>query len=178
MVCDNNIYSQIELDTNAIKQQLEVIRERDQKTRKGIDSTDHIQFIDSTNQVQVEALIAKYGWLGINFVGERGNNTLFLVIQHSDLTTQEKYLPMMQKSVEEGESRPGDLALLQDRVLMRQGKKQLYGSQVIFNEKGEQEFYPIEDEENVNIRRASVGLQPLEDYAKYFGIDYKPPIQK
>jgi hypothetical protein len=91
------------------------------------------------------------------------------------LPVQEKYLPLMQKSVEEGESESNDLALLQDRVLMRQGKKQIYGSQVILNKSGGQEFYPIEDEKNVNVRRKKVGLQPLEEYAKFFGIDYKLP---
>lgn len=171
----NDLFSQSRVDTSSIKKQLEVIRDRDQKTRKGIDSAAFIKFIDSTNLVQVESLISKYGWLGISFVGARGNNTIFLVIQHSDLTTQEKYLPIMQKSVNSGESRPSDFALLQDRVLMRQGKKQIYGSQVVLNKKGAQEFYPIEDEKNVNIRREKVGLEPIEEYAKYFGFEYKLP---
>ena len=56
--------------------------------------------------------------------------------------------------------------MLQDRILMRQGKKQIYGSQVVFTKNGVQEFYSIEDEKNV-------GLHPIEEYAKYFGIDYK-----
>ena len=79
----------------------------------------------------------------------------------------------MQKSVEQGESAATDFALLQDRVLMRQGKKQIYGSQVVFDKQGNNIFYPIEDEKNVNLRRAKVGQQPIEEYAKYFGIDYK-----
>lgn len=83
----------------------------------------------------------------------------------------------MQKSLEEGESRPSDFALLQDRVLMGQGKKQIYGSQVVFNKRGEQEFYPIEDEKNVNNRREKAGLQPIEEYAKYFSIEYKLPTE-
>lgn len=173
--CCSFVFSQSVVDTAAIKKQLEVIRNRDQKTRKGNDSVAFIQFIDSTNLLQVESLITRYGWLGINFVGARGNNTIFLVIQHADLATQEKYLPLLQQSVDAGESRPADLALLQDRVLMRQGKKQIYGSQVVFNKRGEQEFYPIEDEKNVDIRRKKVGLQPIEEYAKYFGIEYTPP---
>ena len=56
---------------------------------------------------------------------------------------------------------------------MRQGKNQIYGSQVVNSKTGELVFYPIEDEKNVNIRRAKVGLQPIEEYAKYFGIEYK-----
>jgi hypothetical protein len=113
--------------------------------------------------------------LGKGVVGSQGNQTIFLVIQHADLATQEKYLPLMAQSVAEGESSPSALALLQDRILMRQGKKQIYGSQVVFNAQGTKEFYPIEDEAHVNARREKVGLEPIEVYAKHFGIDYKPP---
>lgn len=174
---NGNIFSQNKIDTIAIINQLENIRVRDQKTRTGEDSIAFIQFIDSTNLVQVELLIQKYGWLGKSFVGARGNNAVFLVIQHADLATQEKYFPLMQQSVADGESQLADLALLTDRILMRQGKKQLYGSQVVFNNNGGQEFYPIEDEKNVNIRRANMGLQPLEEYAKFFGITYILPVE-
>lgn len=58
---------------------------------------------------------------------------------------------------------------------MRQGKKQIYGSQVVFDAQGKPVFYPIEDEKRGNERRASVGLPPIETYAKHFGIDYHPP---
>jgi len=169
------LIAQAQTDTAVIKKQLEAIFDRDQKTRTGSDSADFMHYIDSSNLVMVEALIAKHGWPGKDFVGNKGNNAVFLVIQHADLAVQEKYLPVLQKSVDEGESRPADLALLQDRVLMRQGKRQIYGSQVVFDKEGKQVFYPIEDEKNVNLRRAKMGLQPIEDYAKFFGIDYKLP---
>jgi hypothetical protein len=164
-------------DTSAIKAGLLAIRERDQKTRTGKDSAVFMSYIDSCNLAEVEPLIAKYGWPGKSFVGVSGNQTVFLVIQHADLATQEKYLPLMEKSVEEGESQLSDLALLQDRVLMRQGKKQIYGSQVVFNKEGAPEFYPIEDEKYVNDRRKKAGLEPIEEYAKYFGIEYKLPAK-
>lgn len=171
--------AQTTIDTTTIKKQLELIRDRDQKVRIGMDSAAFAYYIDSTNLVQIELLIAKFGWLGKSFVGSRGNQTCFLIIQHADSATQVKYLPMMQKSVEEGESSAADFALLQDRVLMRQGKKQIYGSQVVIDKQGNNIFYPIGDEKNVNLRREKVGLQPIEEYAKYFGIDYKlPPESK
>ncbi len=170
-------FAQTPIDTAAIKTQLNEILARDQKTRKESDSVAYISYIDSGNLVQVNKLIERYGWLGNSFVGNRGNQTIFLVVQHADLATQEKYLPLMQKSVNEGESNKRDFALLQDRVLMRQEKKQIYGSQVVFNKQGGPEFYPIEDEKNVNVRREKMGLQPIEEYAKYFGIDYKLPTK-
>lgn len=166
------VFAQTTFDTTAVKAELKAIYDRDQKTRKGTDSTAFADYIDSCNQVQVKALIAKYGWMGKSLIGNY-NQVLFLVIQHADLATQEKYYPMLLESARKGESSISDAAMLQDRILMRQGKKQIYGSQIVFDQTGAPVFYPIEDEENVNSRRADVGMMPIEEYAKHFGIDYK-----
>jgi len=169
-----NVFCQTQNEIKKIKSQLSEIFHRDQSNRKKDLPADSMIYNDSINLVQVEELIAKYGWLGKSKVGEHGNITLWVVIQHADLPVQEKYLPLLEQSVKEGESRPQDLALLTDRILMRQGKKQLYGSQIVFNkETGASELYPIENESEVNVRRKAVGLEPLEDYLKYFGIE--PP---
>jgi hypothetical protein len=160
------------LDLRSIKQELIAIHERDQKTRAHGDSAEFMHYIDSCNLARVETLVHDYGWMGKSMIGGYCNYTLWLVVQHAELPIQEKYLPMLEESVADSESRGSELAMLQDRVLMRQGKKQLYGSQVVMNKSGGQEFYPIEDEKNVNARRKSVGLQPMEEYAKFFGINY------
>src|SRR5690606_35323113 len=52
-----------------------------------------ISFKDSVNLIKITAILDKYGWLGPDVVGEQGNSALFLVIQHSNQKTQEKYLP-------------------------------------------------------------------------------------
>ena len=54
-------------------------------------------------------------------------------------------------------------ALLTDRVLLRQGKSQRYGSQFQMGKNG-LEPSPIEDETNVDARRAQMGMMPLADY--------------
>jgi hypothetical protein len=100
---------------------------------------------------------------------------VFLVIQHSDSQTQVTYLPAMRTAVQLGAARAEDLALLEDRILTEQGKPQIYGSQVRMDSAGKASFFPILDEINVNRRRATVGLGPLEDYAHYFGINYQLP---
>jgi hypothetical protein len=134
-----------------------------------------INIQDSINLVKVKAIIDTYGWVGADEVGKQGAKAIFLVIQHADSLTQVTYLPAMREAVKNGKALPQDLALLEDRVLTKQGKEQIYGSQVRTNETGKYEFYPIKDEVNVNKRRASVGLEPLEKYAKHFGIKYVLP---
>lgn len=130
---------------------------------------------DSINLTRVKKIIDTYGWLGPDEVGKQGAQTIFLVIQHADSLTQTTYLPLMREAVKKGKAQPQHLALLEDRVLTDQGKEQIYGSQVRTNDAGKNEFFPIKDEANVNKRRASVGLQPLEEYAKFFGINYILP---
>jgi len=134
---------------------------------------------DSINLVKVKGIIDTYGWLGPDEVGKQGAQTIFLVIQHADSLTQTTYLPVLRAAVKKGKARSQDLAVLEDRILTKQGKEQVYGSQVRLNEKtGKYEFFPIKDESNVNMRRASVGLQPIEEYAKYFEINYVLPKAK
>jgi hypothetical protein len=84
----------------------------------------------------------------------------------------------MKEAVKKGNAKPQDLALLEDRVLTKQGKEQVYGSQVSVDSTGKKSFFPIKDEANVNKRRAAVGLGPLEDYAKFFGLEYVLPKPK
>ena len=130
---------------------------------------------DSLNLVAVTNILDTRGWLGPDIVSPRGNTALFLVIQHAELETQKKYLPLLRDAVKKKNAQPRHWALMEDRVALSEGRKQIYGSQLQWNEKtGKMELGPIEDEANVDVRRASVGLPPLEEYLKSFGIDYKP----
>lgn len=136
-----------------------------------------IRFQDSINLIKVKKIINNHDWPGPDKVGERGARTIFLVIQHADSLTQATYLPLLRKAVRKGKVQPQNLALLEDRILTKQGKKQIYGSQLTqYGSDEKYVFLPIEDEANVNKRRATVGLEPIEDYAKRFGIKYVAPV--
>ncbi|MBK6754037.1 MAG: hypothetical protein IPG69_10680 [Flavobacteriales bacterium] len=76
-------------------------------------------------------------------------------------------------AVEEGKLAASSLALLEDRIEMRNGRPQIYGSQVRMAN-GKSTLWAIRDEETVNERRASVGLGLLEEYAARFGINWSP----
>lgn len=137
---------------------------------------DEMRQIDSLTLPQVEEIIQQYGYPGKKLVGEEQSITAWLVIQHSNLPTQEKYFPLMQQAAERGDLAKGNVALLNDRIRVFKGQKQLYGSQVSNGPDGKPNgFHPIEDELNVNKRRASIGLEPLEEYANRFGFTYTLP---
>ena len=168
--------------------QLEKIDEEDQKYRLQIDSIEKkfgvnsnelknlwelITKADTANLIQVTAILDKHGWLGSDVVGYTGNSTLFLVIQHADKATQQKYIPMLREAVKIGNAEPSDLALLEDRLALRNGKKQIYGSQ-LWRDPQTQVYYvaPLENPDNVDQRRASVGLPQLSDYLSRWKIDW------
>jgi hypothetical protein len=132
------------------------------------------QAIDEANIKRLGEIIETHGWPGRRVVGDKAAIAAFLVVQHAEYAHQKQYLPLLRAAVAGGEARAEDLALLEDRVLMREGKKQLYGSQLQEDGKGGWEFYPIEDERNVDKRRKAVGLPLLAEYAKRFGFEYHP----
>ncbi len=136
---------------------------RDSKEVKDLWKT--IEEKDAVNLKKVLAILDKYGWMGPDEVGPQGSQTIFLVIQHADLDIQQKYLPVMREAVRNRKAQPSALALLEDRVALRQGKRQIYGSQIGMDKDGKAFVSPLEDPDNVDKRRAEVGLGPLADYA-------------
>lgn len=82
----------------------------------------------------------------------------------------------MREAMERGKAAPGEVALLEDKILLDQSGRQRYGSQLKFNAlNNTYELYPIEDEAFVNDRREEMGLSPLEDYLRPWGVQYTPP---
>jgi hypothetical protein len=165
---------------------LDTVYQTDQQYRKQIDEVKKkygqdskemrelwktIIYYDSVNLIKVTDIIDKYGWVGPDVVGGRGSSAIFLVIQHSDIKVQDKYLPMMREAVKNKKAQPSSLALLEDRVALRHGKKQIYGSQVNCDKDGCW-VSPLEDPDNVDKRRAEVGLGPLADYVKKWDIKW------
>jgi len=181
------------LDTK-MKQKLENLRMQDQtirlllpdaEKRFGRESDEYKWFRselmprnDSIVLNKITNLLEKNGWMGISEVGELANQTLWLVVQHAPLDIQEKYLPLLEKSVRNGESKARYLAFLQDRILMRQDKKQIYGTQSLWDkEKNKNVIWPIADNKTVNQRRKKVGLESIKDYAKNNGFLYEPDLE-
>ncbi len=138
---------------------------------------------DSQNLIRVNTILTKYGWLGPQKVGITGSQALFLVIQHADLQTQQNYLPMIRTAEKNGEILSSNLAILEDRINMRTGKKQVYGSQGFTDKQtGKTYIYPVADVDHLDERRKVMGMQPMKDYAKNWDAEeYKrqlPEIEK
>lgn len=121
--------------------------------------------VDSLNQILLKDIFEKYGFLGISKVGEKAARSQWLIVHHSvDSLLCEKYLEIFRIEMEKGEIEKWAYAYLDDRVRLRRGEKQLYGTQQRWNkEKNRFELGPIEDPENLHKRRVEMGMETDEE---------------
>ncbi len=114
-----------------------------------------------------EEILDETGYPGIDRVGQSGESNFWVIAQHADFDPdfQKKVLRLMEAEVKKGNASSRRYAFLTDRVRMNTGEKLLYGTQVDYNFiTGDAFSLPTEDPENLNSRRAEVGLEPIEDY--------------
>lgn len=159
-------------DDQLIRQQFVSAQNEFGYQSKQVDSLGRImEYKDSINLSKVTKILDENGWIGADKIGGKANQTLFLVIQHADLKTQQKYLPMMREAVKNKKAGSSSLALLEDRVALGEGRRQIYGSQIGYDSETNKNFVlPLEDPDNVDKRRAGVGLGALADYVKNWDI--------
>ena len=136
---------------------------------------------DSINLIRIEKIIAKYGYPGKTLVGEPTNEAAWYVIQHSKKIAD--YFPMIQEAGASNEIPFTKVAMMHDRMLMQEGKEQVYGTQVsgenVLNvTTGQKEFWyyvwPVQHPESVNELRKEAGFTTtVEENAKRLGVEYK-----
>lgn len=150
----------------------------DEDRAKFEDLTKRFRETDKYNRDFLKQVIEKYGWPGKSLVGRVGAQAAFLFAQHADEDTEfQKQCLEKMKAMPEGEVSQQHLAMLTDRVLVHEGKKQLYGSQLTMVD-GKLQPSPIEDEANVDARRKEMGMQPLADYIKMVQANQPAPQKK
>ena len=131
----------------------------------------NMSIADSLNMIAAKLIVKKYGYPGYNLVGEKGSDSFWAIVQHcdDDVAFQQKVLLLMAKQVKSHNASGEDFALLQDRVLVGQGQKQIFGTQVHTDPTTHiTKPFAIKDSLHVDSLRKSVGLQPLKEYLKLF----------
>jgi hypothetical protein len=103
-----------------------------------------------------------HGWPGQSLAGENGAHAAWLLLHHAELDFQEQCLPLLMEAVGRGDASPRDLAYLKDRVLMRRGEPQIYGTQYLVKD-GVPELWTVRDPEGLDERRAALGLEPGQE---------------
>lgn len=124
------------------------------------------------NESRLFELLDEYGWPTTSLVTEFAAAGAALIVNHSSYEVRKKYFPMLEEAFKNGEAQPLRYAKMRDRLLVEEGKEQLYGTQLKF-EGNTRVPQPIQDPQHVDKRRAEIGLGPLNVYLKErFDIDW------
>ena len=119
---------------------------------------------DSINLIKVSKILDEHGWPSKKMIGKQGTSTLFLVIQHADQEAQEKYLPLIEKAVADNNLPKRQYAMFYDRLVLRRGERQIYGTQLAINNESKIPYVlPLEDPLHVDSRRAEMGLNSMQE---------------
>ncbi len=154
----------------ALSQQIDSLKDVDQnsmKIKNADSAAKEYQKTIKSNFPLVKKIAAVYGFPGFDLVGKESSHNFWLLVQHSDfdVSFQKKMLKKMKKQVGKTNASGQDYAYLIDRVNLNEGKKQIYGTQVLMGERGTR-LQPCVDSINLNSRRLSVGLVPIEAYLR------------
>lgn len=154
------------------KQLLEWIFERDQYDRmlwsqaanRRYESPERVERLarramdtDSTNLEMVTRILTETGYPRKSRVGDFASQTVWMIIQHSSLELQKQYLLQLEEAALNGDLPPAMIAALKDRIDVREGRPQKYGTQL-----GPDGLCPLLDASRVNEWRKEVGLPPIE----------------
>ena len=176
---------------SSLRRELLTLADQDQQSRQGLNDVvvrygraspqadsvfRALAAADAPRLARIKAIVAARGWPGRRLVGDDGAHAAWLLVQHAPFEDQRQILPLLLDAVGRDDARAGDGALLEDRVLVGEGRPQRYGTQTRYADRpGAPVLDSIADEPCVDVRRASVGLGPLAVYLQSLGVEYAGP---
>ncbi|MFI9359879.1 DUF6624 domain-containing protein [Kitasatospora sp. NPDC053057] len=119
---------------------------------------------------RLSEIMTVHGWPTEQAVGAEAARAAWLVAQHADrqLDVQRRAVELMTEAVAAGAASARDLAFLQDRLAVNEGREQRYGTQIGAVADGRPVPWPCEDPERLDERRAQVGIEPFDEYTARF----------
>ncbi|MBT8101827.1 MAG: hypothetical protein KJO95_02595 [Gammaproteobacteria bacterium] len=157
----------------ALQTELLAMADRDERVRSELASTGELfdgynarmAAVHEQNAKEIARVIEQYGWPGVSLVGNEGMEAACLVLQHAiaNPELQRKCLPLLKKAAEIGDVPAVHVAYLEDRICCFEGRPQRYGTQFDWDVNGALSPQPLEDPQQVDRYRESVGLGPLSE---------------
>jgi len=131
------------------------------KKYPNLDSVSYTKIdIRKENQIDLQKIIDNKGFPTISKVGSDGCFAAFTIIQNSShsIDFQKYCLKLMIEEYKTGEIPPSYIAILQDKILISEGKKQIFGTQI--NEKSKKlKMEPVLDKEKLQSRQEVMQLE-------------------
>lgn len=156
----------IEHNQSVAKRHIELINQNNKSDSPEMKNLmDEWKTVEEADKITLKTTFKVYGFLGYSEVGKESSHNFLQMVQRfdSDSTFQQQVLIEMKKQIDNINANPTEFADLTDRVNLNQNKLQVYGTQLKLNDKGTTfEPKPVIDPQNLNKRRAEVGLGTIE----------------
>ena len=153
------------VDKEKISQEILARCEKDQEMRKrwsesGFNAEFYDAELDVENQEYIKKVVEQLGgWPKISEFGEDVPEALWVMVQHVPDTELQKEMVTAMQQLPAEEVIQKNVAKTIDRIRIREGKRQLYGTSFnIDNNTQVLTVDPIEDEEHIDERRAAMGM--------------------
>lgn len=124
--------------------------------------------IDQANQSQLLEMVPEEGWFSISSYGREAAGSAFLIVQHSNPALWRRFLPAIEAMVLADEADGSTYALMYDRLALSEGRPQRYGSQMQCSAGQYAVMEPVENMEQIDALRSSVGLGSLSENLERF----------
>ena len=124
-----------------------------------------IHLVDAENYRWLTHQMEKIGWIDSDRFGTQASEDAWLLVQHSgDLALLQAVVPLLEGVSGQEES----WSMMHDRVAVKLGRPQRFGTQLRYLDTRELVVLPIVSPDVVNAERAALGLEPWSTYLGYF----------
>jgi len=149
--------------------------ENDQTKQSDQEKLHKLYEADSARLCQI---IIENGWPTTALIDPEGVLAVFNIFKNvPSYELQRDLLPVIAAVVKKDPIQKPGFAALYDRLRVNAGMKQLFGTQA-FSSEGFLVLYPIEDQANVNARRAEFGMLDMDSYIRQLEYTYGKPVVK
>ena len=128
--------------------------------------TSELAEIDCNNTAWLREQVRAHGWFDRSRYGAEADEAAWLMVQHADRTPafQGEMLPLLEELAAAGESSRQLVAYLWDRVAVKEGRPQRYGTQMECAAGETRPIGGLEDAAHVEERRAAIGMMTYATY--------------
>lgn len=125
-----------------------------------------MEAVHRENAARLREIVEEHGWPGRAMVGAEAASAAWRIVQHAigEPAFVRSMLPVVAEAAARGDADPAEVAMLEDRIRVYEGRPQRYGTQYDWNHDGTAmvPMVGVQEPETLEARRAAVGLPPME----------------
>ncbi len=134
-----------------------------------------MEAVHRENARELRALIERFGWPNEQRAGADGAQAAWLIAQHAIAEPEfmRSCRSLLEREVAAGTVPFWQLAYLDDRICVSEGRLQRFGTQIELTPEGPTPC-PVQAPETLDARRAEAGLRPIAEQLKRMANDPRP----